>query len=136
MNETAQFYPGLTIISSNGGTVKYTTGASVQSIGGGRSVQTFVPTKGQVTLEARPSFPYQFVQWIGASGENSSPMSLSVTAPTVIQAVFAPSYIDLIGLPAAVFASALTIYLARHAILGSGRQVIRNLRTRRKELKR
>jgi len=115
--------------------VKYTTGASVQSISGGRSVQTFVPTKGLVTLEARPSFPYSFVQWTGLKGDNSSPTSLSITSPTVIQAVFAPSYVDLIGLPGAVFASALSVYLARSAILGSGKQILRNLRLRKKDLR-
>jgi len=127
-NETAQFEPGLTIVSSNGGSVKYTTGPSVQNVGPGRSVQTFVTGNGQVTLEAHASFPFQFVTWSGIDGNSSDPLSLSVNAPTVIQAVFAPSYMDLIGFPAAVFASCLTIYLARHVLLATGRQALRNVR--------
>jgi len=128
MNETAQFEPGLTIISSNGGSVRYTTGPSVQSINPGQSVQTFVTGNGQVTLEAHASFPYQFVKWTGIDTNTSDPLSLSVSAPMVIQAVFAPNYLDLIGLPAAVFAICLTIYLARHLILASWRQVLQNLK--------
>jgi len=134
MNETAVFEPSLTIISSNGGSVKYTTGPSVQSISAGRSVQAFVPGKGQVTLQAHASFPYQFVTWTGVPSGSSDLLSLNVNAPTVIQAVFAPSYIDLIGLPAAVFASCLTIYLARHLVFASVRQALSSLKTRVKEL--
>jgi len=128
LNETAQFEPSLTIVSSNGGSVRYTTGPSVQGIGAGRSAQTFVTGNGKVTLEAKASFPYQFVGWSGIDSNSSDPLSLKVSAPMVIQAVFAPNYLDLIGLPAAVFVSCLTIYLARHFILSSGKQVLRNLK--------
>jgi Divergent InlB B-repeat domain len=134
MNETAVFEPGLTIVSSSGGSVKYTTGASVDGVGPGRSVQTFVPGKGQVTLEAHASFPYQFVKWTGVEGQGSSLLTLNVNDPTVIQATFAPSYLDLIGLPALVFASATTLYLTRHLLMASGRQVLRNFRARKKDL--
>lgn len=132
VNETAQFDPSLTIISSNGGSVKYTTGPSVQSIDSGRSAQTYVAGDSNVTLEAHASFPFQFVKWSGIDANTSDPLSLSVTAPTVIQAIFAPSYLDLIGLPTAVFASCLTVYLARHSILASGKQLLRNLRIGRR----
>ena len=128
VNETAQFEPSLTIISSNGGSVKYTTGPSVQSIGAGRSAQAYVAANGTVTLQAHALFPYQFVKWSGVEGNASDPLSLSVSAPTVIQAVFAPSYVDLVGLPGLVFASGLSMYLGRHFVLASGRQVLRNLR--------
>jgi Divergent InlB B-repeat domain len=128
INETAQFEPSLTVISSNGGSVRFTTGPSVQSVSAGRSAQTFVTGDGKVTLEAHASFPYQFVTWSGIDSNSSDPLSLSVSAPTTIQAVFAPSYMDIIGLPAAVFASCLTIYLARHFLLASGKQALRNMR--------
>jgi len=133
VNETAQFEPSLTIISSNGGSVKYTTGPSVQSIGAGRSAQTYVAANGTVTLQAKASFPYQFVKWSGVDANSSDPLSLSVRAPTTIQAVFAPSYVDLVGLPGLVLASGLSMYLGRHFVLASGRQVMRNLRLRKKE---
>ena len=132
VNETAQFEPSLTIISSNGGDVKYSTGPSVQSIAAGRSAQTYVGANGTVTLQAHASFPYQFVKWSGIDANTSDPLTLSVKAPTVIQAVFAPSYMDLIGFPAAVFASCLTIYLARHVLLATGRQALRNVRRGRR----
>jgi len=130
VNETAQFDPSLTIVSSNGGSVKYTTGPSVQSIDSGRSAQTYVVGGGKVTLQAHASFPYVFVKWSGIDSNSSDPLSLNVTAPTVIQAVFAPSYIDLIGLPVLVLVCCLSIYLTRHVIAATGRQVLRNLTSR------
>jgi len=128
INETAQFAPKLTVISSNGGSVKFTTGTAFQSVNAGQSVQTFVAANGTVTLQASSSFPYLFVKWSGVDGGNSNRVTVNLNAPTQIEAVFAPSYVDLIGIPGAVFASALTLYLARRPILSSGRQVVRDIK--------
>jgi hypothetical protein len=128
ISETAQFDPRLTVISSNGGSVKFTTGSSFQTLGGGQSVQTFIPANGTVTLQATAAFPYSFVKWVGVDGGSSSRLTVNVNAPTQIQAVFEPSYTDIIGIPLAVFVSALTMYLARGPLVDSGREVIRNLR--------
>jgi hypothetical protein len=128
INETALFEPGLTVISSDGGAVKFTTGASFQTVGGGQSVQTFVPANGTVTLVASPSFPYLFVKWSGVDGGNSNRVTVNLNAPIQVEAVFAPSYMFVIGIPAAVFGSALTVYLARRPIMESGRNLIRNLK--------
>jgi hypothetical protein len=128
VNETVQFDPGLTVISSNGGSVKYVAGTSVQSLGGGQSVQTFVPVNGSVTLQARATFPYQFVRWSGVDATTSSRLTLNLNAPTQVEAIFAPSYADVIGIPAAVFVSGLTTYIVRRPILASGRHFIRQVK--------
>jgi hypothetical protein len=128
VNETARFDPALTVISQNGGSVKYTTGTSFQSVGAGQSVQTFVPGNGTVTLLASASFPFSFVKWSGVDGGNSNRITVNLNAPTQIEAVFAPSYMAVLGIPVAVLASALTMYLARRPLLASGRQFIRNVK--------
>jgi len=127
-NETAQFYPGLTVASSKGGSVKYTTGGPFQNVAGGQSVQTFVQGNGSVTLQASPSFLFKFVKWSGVESANANRLTLRLNAPTQVEAVFALDYLIVIGIPAVVFGCAVAVYLARRRISASGRHLIRSLK--------
>lgn len=99
-NETAVFWPGVTITSFGGGTVTYTASQVMGNVSGTQVV--FVPFDGKVTLKAVPAtFDYIFIGWAQAAQGTSPIISFVAGSPTSVTANFTLDYSD-IGVVAVV----------------------------------
>ena len=99
VNESALFYPGLTIAAGAGGTVAYAYGGESGSVSSS-STTVYVPAGTEVSLTARPaSFLYVFSGWGGGGGSASEGVRLS--GPATAEAKFGYNYPALLAIAAA-----------------------------------
>ncbi len=118
ISETAAYYPGLTIVAGQGGSVVYSYGTVAGTVGAGSSVTIFVPPGTTVTLSATPSsFVDAFGSWTGAAPAASSGASVQVSGPAVVSASFGLNLVFVGGLLAVILvvvaAVALLVFARR-----------------------
>jgi len=89
ISEIAILYPGLTIHAGDGGSVSFSYESMSGTIAGGSSQTLYVPSGTIVTIVASPSSSYTFAQWSGASSSNRSSVTVTVTGPADVTALFA-----------------------------------------------
>jgi hypothetical protein len=93
--EVAVFYPGLSIIVSGGGSVKYTAMGLNGNVSRGQNV-VYVPLGSNVTLRAIPAvFDIVFQGWSEAASGRAAETSLVVGGPVTVGASFGLDYADL-----------------------------------------
>jgi hypothetical protein len=110
-NETAVFYPGITMISSGGGTISYEVGSLTGNVTGSQVV--YLPLGGNVSLKATPAaFDYIFVGW-SQSVRGTSPQTFIVArSPASVTANFALDYSDITVVGMAIpFVVVLAVYI-------------------------
>lgn len=115
-NETALFYPGLTITASGSGSVQYSFGTTTGTVPGGGSAVVYAPIGTTVTLTATASsFLYSFSGWGGAVSGSSSPGQLQLNGPSGVSASFGYNFAVIGGLAvlAAIVVLGLALYLRR-----------------------
>jgi len=117
--ETAEFYPGLSIIVSGGGQVHYMAKGVNGSAPSGHNV-VFVPLGSNVTLKAVPSiFDIVFEGWSGAAKGKASQTTVAIDSPTTVSASFGLDYsdIDVIGgtIPVVVILAVYVFVVRRRA---------------------
>ncbi len=88
VTETAVFYVGLTLTASSGGSLQYAYGGSSGSVPAGSSETLYVPPGTNVTVNAAPSWFYQFDAWSGDESASAPTLRVSVTSPQSVSAVF------------------------------------------------
>ena len=89
-NETAEFYVGVTITSSPGGSTSYSDGSIAGTVSSGSSATVYVPPSSTLDLSESPasSLLYQFNGWSGASSASNSVISVNATTPSTVEAEF------------------------------------------------
>jgi hypothetical protein len=93
INETAVFYPGVTIRAGGDGSVAYSYGSTSGMVPPGASATVYFPVGAEVYLSAHPSlFVYSFEGWSGAASNRSARISLTVRAPASIEAEYGYDY--------------------------------------------
>lgn len=98
-NETATFYPGLTIAVTGGGSVEYSYGTTRGTVTSSQTL--YAPVGTSVTLAASPSsFFYSFNGWGGALVGSASQQQVQVSAPAGVTAAFGYDYVVIGGISA------------------------------------
>lgn len=110
--ETATFYPGLTIATSNGISVSYIYGSISGSIPAGTSKTIFAPKGTNITITASPTFfVYSFSIWTGSTISSESTTYVILNSPQSLTASYSFSYINISILSAVVIAAAVMVLL-------------------------
>jgi hypothetical protein len=114
-NETAVFYPGVTIDAIGPVSVSYHDGSSSGSVAAGTTTEVYVPPSSVLSLTAS-SAPLLtvFSGWSGASNSSGTTTSLVVGGPATIRSNSAYDYAGIIlAVGIALIAAAATLWLAR-----------------------
>jgi len=94
INETATFYPGLTISPSGQGTVHYSFGSVQGSVTSNKTI--YVPSGTTVVLNASASsLLYQFSGWSGTLSGSQGSRQLTVTVPVRVGAAFGFDFVTI-----------------------------------------
>ena len=110
-NVTAVFYPGLTIVAGDGGSVAYRYGAFSGVVPAGASVTVYAPVGTAVTLTAQPSsWTDVFVSWGGAGGGAAENLSFTLSGPVTVSASFGTNVLVIAGLVGGVLAAILAAF--------------------------
>lgn len=111
-NVTALFYPGLTIVAGDGGSVTYSYGSTTGTVPAGSTVTVYAPSGSTVILTAQPSsFTGAFVSWGGAANGTATSTSVTLGAPLTVSAAFGTNGLLVGGIAAAVVAVILAALL-------------------------
>ncbi|HXW37936.1 MAG TPA: hypothetical protein VEJ36_08570 [Nitrososphaerales archaeon] len=114
VNETAVFYPGLSLDVELGGSVEYSYGSTSGQASSGQML--YVPPGTNVTLEATPApFLYSFAGWTSTRVSDSATISLVVDSPTSAKAAFSLNILTFLSIALAVvlLAGTAAIYKVR-----------------------
>jgi Divergent InlB B-repeat domain len=128
LNETAAFYPGLSIRAATSTPVTYNyanafNGTTVHgTVPGGTTTVVYGPVGAVQLTAATPGFPDAFDGWSGASTSQSSAITISVTGPESIDSVVSLDYLEL----GAIFAIAiiLVVIVAVAAVTRASRKTV------------
>jgi hypothetical protein len=117
VNDTAVFYPGLTISTAANMVISYSyaSGAASGTISEGSTV-VYAPPGGIRLSASTSSFLNSFAGWSGASSSSSPSISLMVIGPTSISARSTYNYLDI-----AIILGAVILLIAVAAALASRR---------------
>lgn len=95
-NETAVFYPGLTITTGNQGSVDYSFGTINGTVPVGGNSTIYPPPGRNVTLIVRPiNVDIKFLGWTGLIHGAELESSVAITSPGHVQAAFSLDYGDI-----------------------------------------
>ena len=124
LNETATFYPGLTVTMSNHIYGSYTYGTVAGSIPSSTPKTIFAPLDTDVQLTAKSKlFIYSFSEWTGSATSNKSTLSFVLNAPSGITANFSYNYINIgilfVAIIAVVVAVIVLVALRRRKSLAN-----------------
>ncbi|HUK79664.1 MAG TPA: hypothetical protein VLU91_03255, partial [Nitrososphaerales archaeon] len=112
-NETAVFYPGVTIDATGPVPVSYSDGSVSGSVTAGERAEVFVPPSSVMSLTASNfGFLTTFSGWSGASNSSNTGTTFVVEGPAVVAAVSQYNYGAIVALVAVVSAVALVVALA------------------------
>ena len=106
--ESAVFLPGLTITTSNGGTVSYSYGNTSGTVPQGSVKVLYVPEGTSITLNPEPLFLYSFGSW----SPQTVSSTITLTSPLSIRASFALNFTVVL---AAVVIGALILFALAYA---------------------
>lgn len=116
-NETAVFYPGLTLYATSQGSLDYSFGSMVGSVPAGANTTVYPTPGGNVTLIAVPNtVSIMFSGWSGVISNNALKTSVAITSPGYIRASFATDYTDIRTFAVAtlgVFLAACYVFIIR-----------------------
>jgi hypothetical protein len=116
-NETATFYPGVTVTSNGPVSLAYSDGSNSGTISAGTSAVIYVPPNSTMSLkESSTPFFYSFSGWSGASSASESSISLAVSGPESLTADSSYNYAAIAIVVAAV------VLITLGGILTSGRK--------------
>jgi hypothetical protein len=107
ITEEAVFYPGLTMIAGNDGSVSYAAGTAVPTgvVQGGKASTVYAPPATTATLTEKPSsFLYEFTGWTEGASGSSGAISVTLNAPITIRANFSYDYVSIGGIIAVIVA--------------------------------
>ncbi len=123
-NETAAFYPGVTVTASGPVAVSYQDGTISGRVAAGTSSVVYVPASSTMSLSAgsAPLF-YSFTGWSGAVSSKGSSVSLSVDAP---ESVMAGSSYDYASIAIVSLAAILIVVVALLALTRSRKPKVEN----------
>ncbi len=112
-NETATFYPGVTLTSSGPITVSYQDGSISGTVPSGGRAVVYVPPSSAITLKtSSPPFLYLFAGWGGASNSSDRSISLVVNGPESVSASSSYNYTDIAIIVVAVIVILIGALLA------------------------
>lgn len=95
-NETAMFYPSLTITSGDQGSVAYAFAGVTGTVPPGSNVTVYAPPGKNITLTAEPTtVTIMFSGWSGALTGAHVQSGLVINSPSVVKASFATDYPDI-----------------------------------------
>jgi len=121
-NETALFYPGVTIDAAGPVSVSYSDGAVSGSVGGGATTEVYVPPDSTMTLTAsNDAFLTAFNGWIGAVNSSNTQTSFVVESPAVVLSGSGYNYVAiglLVAMVGAVAVVAALVLKRRRSMLG------------------
>jgi hypothetical protein len=128
-NETAVFFPGLTVTSSGPISVSYQDESVSGVVSAGGSSVIYVPPSSNITLSASsPPFLYSFTGWSGAASSHASSITLQVNGPESERADSSYNYQDITMILAAAILVAmgvlLTIRKPRRQVLTSEKETV------------
>jgi hypothetical protein len=96
LSETAIFYPGLTVHTSNNITVSYVYGTNTGSIPQNISSTIFAPKGTNIMLSAKPTlFIFSFGGWVGETTTSASNISTVLNSPQSLTANFEYNYLNI-----------------------------------------
>jgi len=96
VNETAVFYPGITVTDNGPISVSYQDGSASGTVASGKSITVYVPPQSTLTLTASAApFLYSFEGWSGAGSSTQRSLLLSVSGPAVVVASSSYNYLVL-----------------------------------------
>ncbi|HVC26822.1 MAG TPA: hypothetical protein VND40_01550 [Nitrososphaerales archaeon] len=133
-NETAIFFPGLTITADDQGSVAYSYGTISGTIPAGSNATIYPPLGRNVTLIAMPkTVSIKFQGWTGGVVGRQLPSSLqydlqawvSIESPNVVHASFATDYVDIRTFAVAsigVFIAASFVFIIRRGFAPKRKQ--------------
>jgi len=125
-NETAIFFPGLTIFANNLGSVTYSYGTINGTVLSGTNSTIYPPPGRNVTLVAMPkTVEIMFKGWTGALTNAQLKSSVATASPATVHATFATDYSDIRTFTIAslvVFAMAAFILVVRRGYTPKVRQ--------------
>ena len=125
VNETALYYPGLTIYLSGGGSVQYSYGGAVGSVASTGTI--YLPSGTPVSLYASPSSPfYDFLGWGGALGGGASHQAVEVRSPSSVTADFGYNWLVIGGFSLAAVLAGTGLFLRRRRSHGGAPSVDRD----------
>lgn len=102
-NETALFYPGLTIAVSGSGSAHYSFGTTQGTVQSGRNQTVYAPKGSTIVLTANPSsLLYSFAGWSRVPSGNTSQGKILLTGPSVVEASFSYNFVTIGGMAAVV----------------------------------
>ncbi len=111
-NVTALFYPGLTIVAGDGGSVAYAYGTVSGVVAAGSSLTIYAPAGTAVTLTAQPSSATEaFVAWGGGVGGASTTLTFTLNVPLTASAAFGTNVLVVAGIGGGVVAMILAVAL-------------------------
>jgi len=119
-NETATFYPGVTVVAGGPVSVAYRDGSISGSVNAGSSTVVYLPPSTALNLTASSSaLLTTFNGWSGAVNSSGTSTSLLVSGPVTVVSNSGYDYPGIIlALAIAVSAIAATVVLARRRITG------------------
>jgi hypothetical protein len=123
INETALFYPGLTITSAGSGSVYYSFGSTHGRVQIGQSMTVYAPKGTAITIDPSPSsYFYQFEGWSGAITGSATEGKVSLDAPASVSAGFGYNYTVIVSLAVVILIAVLVSFLyARRRARGGGK---------------
>ena len=117
INESAVYYPGLTI-NATAGTIDFSFDSTSGSISPGTSKTIYVPIGTNVTLSSTAPFLYSFSGWSGASSGKSSQIVLTVNSPETVKSnyTFVPFVLEVGALAVAIICTGVVLFLRRNRL--------------------
>lgn len=111
-NVTALFYPGLTIVAGDGGSVAYAYGSVSGVVPAGSSATLYAPIGTTVTLTAQPSsWTSALVSWGGGASGSAASTTVALSGPRTVSAAFGMNALVVVGIAGGVLAVLLAILL-------------------------
>ncbi len=109
---TALFYPGLTLLAGDGGSIAYTIGTASGVVPAGGNLTVYAPLGTIVQLTAQPgSVSEEFVAWGGSAVGSNMTLSVPLNGPMIVSAAFATNTVLVAGLGMGVVALVLVALL-------------------------
>lgn len=113
INETAEFYVGVSISDVGDGTVTYVDGAISGTLAPGSSDTIYVPAGSLLVLSQSSSLFYSNGGWEGATNSGNASLTLAPSQPITVRSIFVYNYLETVIIALVIATVILTsIYIA------------------------